>query len=154
MRRFLAQRRFTNDLVCGAFVALLGVFALCSALGWDFGSLRRIGPAVFPAIVGAVLIGLGITIALVEDKVAAEETTLPVNLRGLLMVLAGLAAFTALIKNAGLIPAIWVAVFLSAYADPAARLRDTALVAMIMSGIGLGLFVYLLGFQARAFGAY
>ena len=76
------------------------------------------------------------------------------NLRGLLLIVAGLAAFAALIRTAGLIPAIWVAVFLSAWADPAARFRESAIVATIMSVIAMGLFVHLLGFQARAFGAY
>ncbi|MEV8468823.1 tripartite tricarboxylate transporter TctB family protein [Fluviibacterium sp. DFM31] len=150
----MMDSRKKADLLCGAAVALLGVVALSSATGWEVGSLRRIGPAVFPGLVGAVLVGLGIAIALVDDRIADEEAPAPVNLRGLLLVVAGLAAFTMLIKSAGLIPAIWAAVFLSAYADPAFRLRDTALVALIMSGIGLGLFVHLLGFQARAFGAY
>ena len=143
-----------SDMICGVFVAILGLFALWSAAAWDFGSLRRIGPGVFPAIVGLVLICLGIAITFLEDKVASQETPVPINLRGLLLVVAGLAAFAALIQSAGLVPAIWATVFLSARADPAARLRDTALVAVIMSGIELGLFIHLLGFQARAFGSY
>ena len=150
----MAERRNLTDLICGASVTLLGVFALWSAFGWDFGSLRRIGPGVFPAIVGAVLIGLGIAICLVDDKVAADEKPAPLNLRGLLLVVAGLAAFAVLIGSAGMVPAVWATVFLSAYADPAARLRDTAVVALIMSVLGQGLFVHLLGFQASAFGAY
>lgn len=68
--------------------------------------------------------------------------------------MAGLAAFSALIKTAGLVPAVWAAVILSAQADPAARWRDTLLVAVVMNAIALGVFVHLLGFQARAFGAY
>ena len=70
------------------------------------------------------------------------------------LVVAGLMAFTVLIKPAGMVPAVWAAVVLSAQADPSARLRDTVIVAVVMTAIALGLFIHLLGFQARAFGAY
>ncbi|MFW2544854.1 tripartite tricarboxylate transporter TctB family protein [Primorskyibacter sp. 2E107] len=153
----MAEHLRRNDLVCGAAVALLGVFALVSALGWDFGSMRRIGPALFPAGIGLILIVLGLAIAIFEGRsgpLDPDDMPARLNLRSLLLIVAGLAAFTALIRTAGLIPAIWVAVFLSAWADPAARFRDSAIVAAVMSSIAMGLFVHLLGFQARAFGAY
>lgn len=150
----MAERREKIDLICGITVAALGLFALCSALAWDFGSMRRIGPGVFPALTGLVLVGLGIAIAFFETSDLKEEGAPRSNLRGFLLVVAGLVAFTALIDTAGMVPAIWAAVFLSSYADPAARLRDTLIVAVVMTVIALGLFVHLLGFQARAFGAY
>ena len=150
----MAERRQRVDLLCGGAVGLLGLFAFASALGWDFGSLRRIGPGVFPAAVGIVLMGLGAAIALVERSDPAEDAPAPVNLRGFLLVIAGLAAFAALIGTAGMVPAVWAAVFLSAQADRSARLKDTLIVAAVMTALAMGLFVHLLGFQARAFGAY
>lgn len=150
----MAERRDKTDLICGVTVAALGFFALCSALAWDFGSMRRIGPGVFPAVTGLVLMGLGLAITVFERNAPDAEKPAPVNLRGFLLVVAGLAAFAVLIKPAGMVPAVWAAVFLSAQADPAARWRDTLVVAIVMTIIALGLFVHLLGFQARAFGAY
>lgn len=150
----MAERRDKTDLICGVTVAALGLFALCSALAWDFGSMRRIGPGVFPAVTGLVLMGLGLAITVFERNAPDAEKPVPVNLRGFLLVVAGLAAFAVLIKPAGMVPAVWAAVFLSAQADPAARWRDTLVVAIVMTIIALGLFVHLLGFQARAFGAY
>lgn len=145
-----------NDLICGVLVAMLGAFALWSSLGWDFGSPRRIGPGVFPAIVGAILICLGVGIALFErhPEGGGDDSIDSFNTRGFLMVMAALIAFTALVRSAGLLPAIWAAVLLSSRADDDARLPGTILVAVVMSAIAMGLFVYLLGFQARAFGAY
>lgn len=150
----MAEHRDRTDLICGLTVGALGLFALCSALSWDFGSLRRIGPGVFPALTGVVLMGIGLAIALFERRPPDDDAPAPVNWRGFLLVVAGLAAFSALIKTAGLVPAVWAAVILSAQADPAARWRDTLLVAVVMTAIALGVFVHLLGFQARAFGAY
>ncbi|MCE5975002.1 tripartite tricarboxylate transporter TctB family protein [Sinirhodobacter sp. WL0062] len=150
----MAERRERTDLICGLAVGALGLLALCSSLTWDFGSMRRIGPAAFPALTGVVLIGLGLAIALFDRTVPEDAAPPAVNLRGFFLVVAGLAAFAVLIKPAGMVPAVWAAVFLSAQADPAARWRDTLLVAVVMTVIALGLFVHLLGFQARAFGAY
>ena len=150
----MTGRRDKIDLICGAAVGALGLFALVTSLGWDFGSMRRIGPGVFPALTGVVLMGLGLAIALFDRSAPDDDAPAPVNLRGFALVVAGLMAFTVLIKPAGMVPAVWAAVVLSAQADPSARLRDTVIVAVVMTAIALGLFIHLLGFQARAFGAY
>ena len=142
-----------TDLICGFAVTGIGLYALATGLSLDLGSLRRIGPGVFPTLVGALLALAGLFIAFFNREKGDVPITRP-NLRGAVMVLAGLAAFAALIRTAGMVPSIFAAVIISSYADPGMRLRDALGVSVFMSVVAVVVFIQGLGFQARAFGAY
>jgi len=149
----LAFRYDQNDVICGAAVTAVGLYALATGLSLDLGSLRRIGPGAFPALVGGLLALAGMVIVFL-DRNAQEAPRVTINLRGALMVLGGLGAFAALIRSAGMVPSVFAAVVLSSYADPKARLRDALAVSAFMSVVAVVVFIFGLGFQAKAFGAY
>lgn len=149
----MAFRYDQNDVICGAAVTAVGLYALATGLSLDLGSLRRIGPGAFPALVGGLLALAGMVIVFL-DRNAQEAPRVTINLRGALMVLGGLGAFAALIRSAGMVPSVFAAVVLSSYADPKARLRDALAVSAFMSVVAVVVFIFGLGFQAKAFGAY
>ncbi len=151
--RFLLQRLSRRDALCAAFIFATGLFALITGLSLDLGSLRRIGPGAFPAVIGAAMMFTGLAM-LVFGREQDKAPHLPLRFRGAIMVLLGLAAFAVLIRPAGMVPAVFAAVVLSSYADPEARLRDALGVAAVMSLIAVIVFIEGLGFQARMFGAY
>jgi len=149
----MTKRRNKIDLICGVTVMLVGIYAASSGFKWDFGSFRRIGPGAFPAVVGAVLIGLGLMICILET--GDHDAPPPgINLRGLLFVIAGLGSFAILIRPAGMVPAVFACVLLASLADPKFKLRDALGVCVVMSVLSVGIFIWGLGFQAKAFGAY
>ena len=149
----MLSRSNRNNLICGLAVAGIGLYALATGLSLDLGSMRRIGPGAFPALIGGLMTLAGLFIVFFEQE-AGSDPQAKANLRGLFMVLAGLAAFAALIRTAGMVPSIFAAVTLSSYADPNAKLRDALAVSAFMSVLAIAVFIYGLGFQARAFGAY
>lgn len=149
--RLPASRR---DAICAVAILVTGLFAVATGLSLELGTLRRIGPGAFPALVGAGLTVTGLAMLFVARSEPDAALDRPVRLRGAIMVLAGLAAFAILIKPAGMIPAVFASVLLASYADPDARLRDALGVAAVMSLIAVVVFIEGLGFQARMFGAY
>ena len=58
------MQRDLHDLWGGAVLALLGLaVAVHSAISYDFGTLRQMGPGFFPTLLGATLAVLGMIVA-------------------------------------------------------------------------------------------
>lgn len=123
----------------GVFVMLIGLAALGEALEYDLGSVRQIGPAVFPAMLGILMVILGGGIFFgdlrsvcqgLPGDVASDRRSAPV--RGLVFITAGVVVFGFVLERLGFVPAILVAVMLSAQAD-----RDLSLKARVLIAVGL-----------------
>ncbi len=54
----------TRDLIAGALIAMTGgLIAAQAGLSYDLGTLRRMGPGMFPFGLGLLMVGLGVVIA-------------------------------------------------------------------------------------------
>ena len=151
--------RVHRDLLTGALLAGVGVFAIWTGYGLGTGTIRRMGPGFFPVMLGAILIALGALIAMFPGKApvpGTESTTesAPANLRALVLICAAIAAFALLVRTAGLVPAVFAAVVLSSMADTAVQPLQSLAIATVMSALAVGVFVWGLGFQAAPFGRY
>lgn len=146
------QERFA-----GGMIAAIGAVVFVIALQFSLGTAARMGPGFFPLILGALLFFLGIGIAILDARVdpAEEDSFLDFvrpRLRAVLFLLIAPIGFALLIEPAGLIPAVFAAVFISAFADksvkPVRAVILSALVALfcaLVFGAGLGLSIDLIG---------
>lgn len=151
----MIERRDRGDLICGIGIAAIGIYALWTGLSLDLGSARRIGPGVFPALAGLMLVVLGGLIALRSGRTApGDEVPAPPQPRAMILILGGLGAFAALIGTAGMVPAIFASIVISSCADRSSSLRQALVLATVLSVFAVVVFIHGLGFQARAFGAY
>ena len=92
-----------KDLAGGVLLAAIGLFvALYTAAQYDIGSLRRMGPGFFPALLGGVLAVLGLIIALPAWK----RTGPPVQIawKDTAAVLAAILVFATGLERVGLVP--------------------------------------------------
>ncbi len=93
---------------------------------YDLGSLRSMGPGMFPAAIGTILAVLGLLIAI---PALFRPGTLPaIEFRSPLFVSAGIAAFALTIRTCGLLPAIIVVTVISSFAG--GKFRPVTLVAL------------------------
>lgn len=141
------KRPARNDALAAAAVLALGVFGIVESLGYRLGAMRNIGPGVFPLIVsaGLVISGLLILIEALAVRPGAEDADMSgAAPRVLIFVTAALLAFAVLMPPAGLVPAIVVAVGLSALADGSLRLWQVAALAAGVAGFCALVFVYFL----------
>lgn len=138
MIRFAANR----DYYAGALMALLGAGSIYEGQEYGIGTLSRMGSGFFPVAIGVGLVVLGAAMALIHAPAADGHVLEGPDWRGALAITAGVVAFVALAKAAGLAPAIFACVFASALGARTTTVRQAALLALGVMVFGVVLFHY------------
>jgi hypothetical protein len=142
-----ARRR---DILSGVLCILAGAGAFAEARSYTIGSLARLGPGFYPALLGGLLALVGaliVGVALTFQPVAEDADPLltgPPDWRGAICIIAGGVSFILLAWLAGLAPAIFACVFVAALGDRGGSVRGSLLLALGMTVFGTVLFGYLL----------
>jgi hypothetical protein len=140
MMRIRSPKDFWAGLI---FVAIGGAFILL-AQQYRLGDMHRMGPALFPILVGALLAVLGAVIALrglvIDGAPVPRFHARPIGVSLLAIVLFGVA-----LQWLGLVAAVAVLVLVGAYAAHGARLRENLALAAVMILFSVAVFVWLLG---------
>jgi hypothetical protein len=125
------------------FVAIGGAFILLASQ-YRLGTMHRMGPAMFPILVGALLASLGLIIALrafvLDGEPVPRFFARPIGVSLLAIVLFGLA-----LQWLGLIAAVGVLVLVGAYAARDVRPLENVALAAVMIVFSVAVFVWLLG---------
>lgn len=134
--------------------AALGVLAVGLALLWfgsDYriGSPRRMGPGFFPVVIGTVLALF--SVGLVAEALRTRTKVEGVRLRPFLMIMLSIFTFALLMEKAGLVPATFALVLLGAAAERPFRPVRTLLLAAVVSGLGVGIFIWALNLPLDPF---
>ena len=135
-----------HDAVAGLLLVALGIVILYGAFGYGFGSIRNIGPGLFPAIIASFTIIFGVLIT--GNAFWNQLPQLAIEWRPMLATTAGIVIFALLVVPFGTVPAIFGLVVASSLADPKSKIVHMLLVAAFMSlaiwlifrvGIGLSM---------------
>jgi len=133
----MARRDYT-DILGGLIILAVGVFVVVNVwLTMPIGTLRRMGPGLFPLSLGVLLAVFGLVLvipALFRKGVVPE-----VRFWTPLFVFLGIAAFAISLRPLGLIPAIVLLTVISSLAE--LRVHPVGLTLMCA---GLSLFCWLL----------
>jgi hypothetical protein len=125
------------------FVAIGGGFVLL-AQEYRLGDMHRMGPALFPSLVGALLAALGAFIAL--RAFALDGPPVPrFEARPILMSLLAIVLFAIALQWVGLVAAVAVLVLIGANAARDVRVLDVLALAAGMIVFSVAVFVWLLG---------
>ena len=150
-------RTMVNDVEQGPrALQLLGILGTMQAVAPSISPL--IGTALAPLAGWASIwwfqgaVGLGLALVL-EVWRAPRENTIRLPLHPLLMIGMGVICFAFLVERAGIVPAICALVGLSSLAESMIRPGTAIAIAVVMSLMGVFLFVRLLGLPLSAFGA-
>ncbi len=139
-----------NDYYAGGLIALIGIFAIAGGLQHDLGTLLAMGPGYFPVAIGALLVVLGILIAISAASEDAEEQgelqsfTAP-GWRGAICIIAGPILFIVCGAYLGFVAATFSCVFVSSLGDREAKLKSSVILATGATLFGVVLFSYVLG---------
>ena len=125
------------------FVAIGGGFVLL-AREYRLGDMHRMGPALFPTLVGALLAALGALIAL--RAFALDGPPVPrFDARPIIVSLLAIVLFAIALQWIGLVAAIAVLVLVGANAARDVRQSDNLALAVVMIVFSVAVFVWLLG---------
>jgi hypothetical protein len=142
-----------REFYAGGLMALIGLGTVLEAWTYDVGSLTEMGPGFLPLILGIVLIFISVLIALGAGQAgdAAGALAEPAHMaigqfdwRGGIAIIIGVMAFIVFGALAGLIPATFACVFISALGDRTSTPRSAALLALCVTVLGCGLFSFVL----------
>ena len=117
------------------------------------GSAGRMGPAYFPSVLGTLLAVIGL-IGIIRSFIVVGEPIGRFYMKELLMILSAILLFGFLMRGAGLVPAILVLIFLSAYAGPKFNWKEVSMLAVGLAVFAVLVFVKLLGLPMVAFGPW
>jgi len=129
-----------SDLWAG--IATLAFGALVLWVGQDYPAGRggRIGPGYVPGLLGLILVGLGLFLAL-----RARWVTAPLDLvfrpRPVVLVIASVLVFALVFSWGGLVPAVLAAVFVANWASSDNGWASALAVGVLLALFSWGLFV-------------
>ncbi len=118
----------TLELAAGIVVLVVGLVIAFESMTYPMGTLRNVGPGIFPMLLGFVLSALGLAIVL-EGRVSLAVAP-AVPWRAMLAICAALGAFALLIDRAGAYVAIFALIFLAGLAERTFRPVTLAIVAL------------------------
>lgn len=133
------------DLWAGAMFIAWGIFALLA--GQDLpmvGRGGRLGAGYAPRLLGFVLIGIGLVLA-VRSPFTQDAADLKVAWRPLAVVVGSVLAFAALLNTLGLIVAVLVSVGLASFATAENGWRAAVVLGVLLALFSWALFVKGLG---------
>lgn len=136
--------RSPKNFWAGLIFVVLGAAFVALALQYRLGDLHRIGPGMFPTLVGSLLVGLGLIVAgraLVLEGAPIDR----VQPRPLIVSLVAIVLFALALQRLGLVAAIAVLVVVGAYAAREVRLVQVLALAIFLILFAVAVFVWLLG---------
>jgi hypothetical protein len=113
------------------FVAFGGGMATIAVLHYQMGSAVRMGPAYFPAVLGAILAILGLVL-LVRSVTLKGEKVPTFHFRPLLFILVACLAFAYTLKPLGLTGATLLLIFISAYGGHEFKWKEVAILYVVL----------------------
>jgi len=119
------------------FVAGVVLICLCAVVLWavsglSMGTVKFMGPALFPRVL-AIMVGISgvalIVLSLLRDGEALQKWTL----RGPILVTVSIILFAVTVRDFGLAIASFLALFVSGFANPDGRPRETWIFAVALT---------------------
>lgn len=141
-------------------MVLIGGATVLGSLGYNIGTLARMGPGYFPLLLGAVLLLIGVLIAVTPDspdEIRADQDHEPFiqvvrrHFRPWCAAVGGVIAFIVFGKYGGLAPATFALIFIAALGDPDNSLKACFWLAVGVVGFAIAAFHYGLQLQFPLF---
>jgi hypothetical protein len=130
-----------KDFWSGVMLLVIGLGAGWIAEGYTMGTVLRMGSGYFPTLLSGILCVFGVLLML-----RAMRTTESIeggwSLRALILLPLSFALFGFLLDRAGFVPAMMVLVTGSALAGSEFRLLEVLALAVFMTVLAIGVFIY------------
>jgi hypothetical protein len=149
-RKGLTLRRGSQNLAAGLFCLAFG--GLCLYLLWDHPMMRgsRVGTGYFPKILVLLILAMSVTLIIRGLLGHGEGLTLD-RPRPIIFVIGSFLVFAVLIRPVGFFFACMATVIVACWAEPGYKIREVALLSLILSGGATLLFIELIDIPVRVF---
>lgn len=134
--------------IVAGILALIGALAFIIALGYEFGSARRMGPGYFPVVLSGILTALAISEMV---SAALKPKAISVDWRPFAAILGAVAGFAITMHLFGMIPAFFVVIGITTLSEPRFGWISALILAVITSTGAWLLFSRFLGMTMPLF---
>lgn len=132
-----------RDIIAGAVMIVFGLFcAIYAQESYKLGTATRMGPGWFPQHLGYLLAGIGAILMI--PAFFRKGEAIVINYKALVLLTVGIVLFAVAVKTIGLVPAIFLQVGVSVFAENKLRVKGTlilaactALVTYLIFNVGL-----------------
>jgi len=136
--------RSPKDFWSGLFFIAVAVGFIGLSRQYNMGNMHRMGPALFPTLVGTLLAGLGLVMAL--RSFAIDGPPVPrFHARPILISMIAIVLFGVALQNSGLVAAVTALVIVGAVASSESRVLETVGLTIALIVFSVAVFVWLLG---------
>lgn len=137
-----------KDFYTGILFVIFGGGFAWGATKYNVGTAAKMGPGFFPLILGVLLTLLGGVVLVRCIAAAGEEQRVgPLALKPALFLFGSLAAFSFLLRSAGLVVSIVAVIVISSLASRESRFLETLVSAIVLCAASVAIFVYALNLQ-------
>jgi hypothetical protein len=137
-----------REFYAGGLCAGLGLATAAGAWRYPLGTMRDIGPGLYPLALGLLLAGVGLLVGIGALLGATEEEEVLAHgpeWVGWVCIIAGVGLFIILVRPAGLVVAAFISTLVWALGDRETSWRGAATLAACIAVFGAVLFGVLLG---------
>lgn len=135
-------------LLPALLLALSGAGVLIGGSNYQIGSLTQMGSGFMPALLGTLLLLLSLPVLLLEFRITADATRLP--LRPLLCAGGSIVLWALLVDSTGFVPACMAQLLLAFAAMPQTSWKHVLLSCALITALAYGVFIILLGIPLPA----
>jgi hypothetical protein len=133
----------SGDFLGGLLFLAVGAFVMVAVSGYPMGTAMRMGPGYFPMLIGGMIAGLGLILAVRAVLAAVPgERVSGFAFQPLLFILGGIAVFALLIERTGLIIAVSALVLIARMSRIEGRALELVALAVALSAMAYAVFVF------------
>jgi hypothetical protein len=140
-----------QDFGAAVTFIVIGAAGLYFGREYSVGSAARMGPGYFPMLLSYCLIAIGAFVGFKSIATPGPSIALP-KWRSSILLLAAIIVFGALIERAGLAPTVAICSFIAAFATTEAKVKETAVLSILLAAFVVFLFIYALNQPMQIFG--
>lgn len=151
--RLIARIRNPKDFWTGVIYIVIGLGAVALAQEYRMGTAFKMGPGYFPVVLGALLAVIGV-VSIIRSLLRVGEPIGAFAIKGLILVVAGVALAGYLFRNAGMIVALPLLIMITAYASIKFSWRASIALAVGLTAFCILVFAYGLGLPLPVLGKW
>lgn len=136
-----------SSLISAGLTAGLGIAFVLGASGLELGTARAMGPGYFPTMVGYLMIGTGVLMAVFDRSAIAEAP----DVKPFVFIALAILAFALLVGRFGFVPALFVSITIAAAADRQFNVFHALITGALLSVATWLIFVMGLGIRMTPF---
>ena len=144
-------RTAPKDIFAGLIFIAFGAGAFLHAHDYAVGTAVAMGPGYFPAAIGMVLAAIGVAAILRGLSRTTPDPITPHRIEPLILIFAGILAFSLLIERAGLLVASAALIALACFRRLRTKPLEVLIIYVVLTGFSAVVFVLLLGVQLPLF---